>query len=242
MEISDYLERIDVEGEALLAAAEQAGFDAPVSCCPDWTARDVVTHIGGVHRWAADLIGNARTEFGSEAAGAVGTGPGDEELLEWARAGRGQVITALSAAPADLTCFTMWPADDAVQFWARRQAHETAIHRADADAAAGLTSSYPDAFATDGIAEMLHGFARRKKEYAPSEIRLDGGTATWQISMGATGISAGPVDDSTVPPDVTVAGSASDLYLWLWNRPTAVTTTGDAESAARWEQIRVRWS
>lgn len=123
MEIRDYLEQIDAEGEALLIAAEQAGLDAAVPCCPDWTARDLVLHIGGVHRWAADLVRNARAEFATAAGAAVGTGPADSELIPWARAGRAEVIEALGAAPADLTCFTLWPADDAVRFWARRQSH-----------------------------------------------------------------------------------------------------------------------
>jgi hypothetical protein len=44
-----------------------------------------------------------------------------------------------------------------------------------------------------------------------------------------------------MPADVTVRGSATDIYLWLWNRPAAVTITGDAAIADRWQQIRVRW-
>ncbi len=36
--------------------------------------------------------------------------------------------------------------------------------------------------------------------------------------------------------------SATDIYLWLWNRPAVVTIIGDAAIADRWQQIRVRWS
>ena len=43
----------------------------------------------------------------------------------------------LRSAPADLDCFTFLPAESARHFWARRQAHETAIHRVDAENAAG---------------------------------------------------------------------------------------------------------
>jgi uncharacterized protein (TIGR03083 family) len=241
MEIADYLERIDDEGEQLLVAAEQAGLDSAVPGCPDWKVRDLVLHIGGVHRWAADLIANARPEFATDAAAAVGTGPADGELIAWARAGRGELLTALRAAPADLSCFTLWPADNALAFWARRQAHETAIHRADADSAVGRQAAYPAEFAVDGIEEMLGGFTRRKKAYEATTIRLAADHTSWQITMGEDGISSAPAEGNG-DADVTVTGSASDLYCWLWNRPSAVTTTGDAAAAARWEQIRVRWS
>ena len=45
-------------------------------------------------------------------------------------------------------------------FWARRQAHETGIHRADAESPAGRggTTLFPPEFAVDGIEEMLFGF------------------------------------------------------------------------------------
>jgi MDMPI C-terminal domain len=51
-------------------------------------------------------------------------------------------------------------------FWARRQAHETAIHRADADIAAAVTPAYPAEFAADGIDELITGFGARRK-YQP---------------------------------------------------------------------------
>jgi hypothetical protein len=41
---------------------------------------------------------------------------------------------------------------------------------------------------------------------------------------------------------VTVAGSATDVYLWLWNRPSRVDITGDPTVAERWKRVRVRWS
>ena len=45
--------------------------------------------------------------------------------------------------------------------------------------------------------------------------------------------------------DVTVAGAASDLYLWVWNRPTVgeVVLTGDRIAAETWQEtVHVRWS
>jgi len=43
---------------------------------------------------------------------------------------------ALSAAPPDLRCWTFLPAPSPLAMWARRQAHETTVHRVDAELAA----------------------------------------------------------------------------------------------------------
>ena len=45
------------------------------------------------------------------------------------------------------------------QVWARRQAHETAIHRYDAESASGDVNGFDLDFAVDGIDEILVGFA-----------------------------------------------------------------------------------
>src|ERR1700734_3905792 len=57
--------------------------------------------------------------------------------------------------------------------WAARHAHETAIHRADADSASGVQPDYEPDFAADGIDELITGFAPRRK-YRPPAAQ-DGG-------------------------------------------------------------------
>ena len=56
------------------------------------------------------------------------------------RQGCADLVAALAAAPDDLECWTFLPAPSPRAMWARRQAHETAIHRVDAELAAGLRS------------------------------------------------------------------------------------------------------
>jgi hypothetical protein len=41
--------------------------------------------------------------------------------------------------------------------------------------------------------------------------------------------------------DVTITGTPSDLYLWLWQRPSSVSIHGDEAAATRWGKLRVRW-
>jgi hypothetical protein len=48
--------------------------------------------------------------------------------------------------------------------WARRQAHETAIHRFDAESATSSVSGFDPTFASDGIGEILTAMAPRADE------------------------------------------------------------------------------
>jgi uncharacterized protein (TIGR03083 family) len=241
MDVAEHLDHLARDGPLLAAAAASAGGDAPVAACR-WNVRTLVTHVGGVHRWAAAVVGAASPAKVDAAARAVGTGPGDDRLLDWFHDGHSALVAALRAAPADLTCFTFLPAPSPLAFWARRQAHETAIHRADAESAAGAITPFDVAFAQDGIAEMLLGFARRRSNAIGTAgtiaLRpLDGGSA-WLITVGGEKITA---RESEADAQTVLAGSSSDLYLWLWNRPSAVEVTGAAELAKLWRTVRVRW-
>lgn len=40
------------EGEPLAATVAGADLDAAVPTCPQWVLRDLVRHVGMVHRWA----------------------------------------------------------------------------------------------------------------------------------------------------------------------------------------------
>jgi uncharacterized protein (TIGR03083 family) len=220
----------------------------------DWTVRDLVTHVGGVHRWAADIVENGRGELASELQGAVGTGPAEDELLDWFAAGHAGLVAVLRAAPAGLQCVTFLPAPSPRAFWARRQAHETAIHRADAEAAAGEVTPFDATFAQDGIAELLLGFAvrRRRKPIdrtASIALRASDGPA-WLVRLGGDRVDAvtgsdgdAEVADSADRADLVVRGSSSEIYLWLWNRPSTARVDGDEAAAQLWrDSVRVRWS
>ena len=125
--------------------------------------------------------------------------------------GHAALVTALRCAPPDLSVATFLPAPSPLHFWARRQAHETAIHRADADAACGELSTYAPEFAQDGIDELLHGFAARKSMTidAKATILLDATDGpSWLVGLGGEYISADPIDDvsEVAWPEVTLPG------------------------------------
>jgi uncharacterized protein (TIGR03083 family) len=255
MDVERLIEHLELEGPRLLAAAIQAGWDARVPAL-DWDVRELVRHTGGVHRWATAAVCAASQEELAAAERAVGAGPSDaDELAEWFAAGHAALVRALRAAPADLETFTFLPADSARHFWARRQAHETAVHRADAEAAGGRTARFDADFADDGIGELLLGFGARRRfsiaQRGTVELRPDDGGARWHAVFGGERIVArrypaadvsGGAGASGPEVDAVVSGSSSELYLWLWNRPAPVRIDGLSGLADLWAQtVRVRW-
>jgi uncharacterized protein (TIGR03083 family) len=254
VEISEHLEHLERDGALLASAAASAGWDAPVPSLR-WTVRDLVTHLGGVHRWAAAIVRDGATSGDVPEGRAVGRGPGDGELIDWFAEGLAALVATLRSAPVELTCLTFLPAPSALAFWARRQAHETAIHRADAQAAAGTVTPFDAPFAQDGIAELLLGFAARRSNAVESPgtlflHALDG--PDWLVTLGGERTLAEPIPDDAAQrqpvdggkaaPGATVTATSSELYLWLWNRPAQVSVLGDAALAEQWRQVRVRWS
>jgi uncharacterized protein (TIGR03083 family) len=244
VEVAALVNRLESDGKLLVAAARAAGWDAPVPRT-EWTVRELVTHTGGIHRWAADIITTCRESGGTPAGEAVGSGPEDDELAEWFENGHAALVATLRSAPADLECFTFLPADSPLHFWARRQAHETAIHRVDAEGAAGRdVTLFEEVFAQDGMAEILLGFGARKQNAVSrtATLGLDAADGpSWLVTFGGERIEAEESED-LVGTDVTVRGVSSDLYRWLWNRPSDAVVDGDVEVAALWsETVRVRW-
>jgi uncharacterized protein (TIGR03083 family) len=243
MEVPELLAQLAADGPLLIEAADRAGWDAPVPGT-SWNVRKLVTHVGGIHRWAADIVDSCRTSGDTPAGRAVGSGPDDDELVEWFHNGHAALVETLRKAPDDLQCFAFLPADSPRHFWARRQAHETAVHRADAQGAAGVVAPFEAPFAQDGIAELLLGFARRKSNAIGRAAQVGLAAAdgpSWLITLGGERIEAAQHD--VVGADLTVRGLSSDLYLWLWNRPCDAVLDGDPEVGQVWAKaVRIRWS
>jgi uncharacterized protein (TIGR03083 family) len=157
-----------LRGEGALMAAAVAGIDpdGTVPTCPDWTVRDLARHTGGVHRWATGFVRGRTEPLAAALDEVVGTWPADAELAAWLAQGCAELVAALATAPDDLQCWTFLPAPSPRGMWARRQAHETAIHRVDAQLAAGLpVSAFAPAFAADGVDgvdELLSLFVPRR--------------------------------------------------------------------------------
>lgn len=237
MEPSEHVAYLAAEGALLGDVAATSDLDAPVPGL-DWVVRDVVAHVGTVHRWATAIVGTPR----SDPRVAPAVIPPDDELIGWYRAGHATLVETLSAAPPDLECWFLFPRTAALAGWARRQALETAMHRIDGQSASGSITPIDAALAADGINELLLGFGGRKREFTPGTITFaPSDAAAWYVTLGPSGLSATQSDPGT-PSDLTVTGPVCDVYRWMWNRPCDVEVTGDASVAAQWQTIQVRWT
>jgi uncharacterized protein (TIGR03083 family) len=252
VEPPEHIAALERDGALLATAAGRAGLDVIVPPCQPWRVGDLLRHLGFVHRWAAGYVSQAREEMTDEPAEdeLLRAGPGDAELLGWFHDGHAELVRALRAADPRLRCFTFLPAPSALAFWARRQAHETAIHRVDAESAAGEVTSFPASFAADGVDELIMGFWARGQESADRrcclQVRATDTGGEWLVELGAGTAARG----RAAVADCTVAGPASDLYLLLWNRPPyggqhtdRVTVGGDPGLLRLWRDLmQVKWS
>ncbi|HVT64587.1 MAG TPA: maleylpyruvate isomerase family mycothiol-dependent enzyme [Mycobacteriales bacterium] len=242
MDIAAHIDALEHEGLQLADAASTAALGDPVPGCPDWAVGDLLRHIGYVHRWAAAIVAGRLDGVNGDGDAAVGPLPDDAGLLAWYGEGHRALVETLRHAPADVECFTFLPAPSPLAFWARRQALETAVHRADAAAAAGSVAEFSDELAHDGIDETLRGFGARPRAFEPGSIWLQPGDGTgWRIDLHEQG-AASSTDGAADGCDVTISGTPTQVYLWLWNRPATVEISGDATVADRWKRVRVRWS
>jgi uncharacterized protein (TIGR03083 family) len=238
METSEFLRTLDHEGRLLAAAAEEAGTDAKVPTCPDWQVRDLLRHTGAVHRWAAAFVADGHPE-----GRPLGELPDLDsgELVAWYRDSHRHLVDTLAGASPDVECFAFLPAPSALAFWTRRQAHETTVHRFDAESARGGTpTAIATDFAADGIDELLRGFHARPKSRVRTStprilrIRAEDADAVWTVRLSPEP----PVTtrDAALDAECELSGPAEQLYLSLWNRLPMPTVTGDQTLASLWRE------
>lgn len=251
--VADHLAAVSTFGELLVARAEQAGLHAAVPTCPEWDVAALLAHQTMVHRWAtATLLGEDAESL-----------PSDGELRDtvtdlpgYTRAGVERLVATLESVADDVPAmvFLKDPPPTARAFWARRQAHETAIHSVDALAAVlgrapvGAECDVAPSFAADGVDEILCGFFTRGTSklfdgvVRRFEVRLDDVGACFAVTVDER-LRTEPGASFGEDAEMVLSGSAADVYLFLWNRGGSVGITGDGLLADRWRSTQqVRWS
>ena len=258
MNISSYIDHVDAEGTLFAAVAEHGDLDLAIPACPGWDLRELVRHLGMIHLWAAANVAFPEPDwldvsdlpdlvrYWPELASAY---PVDTEPVGWYRAAHANLVDVLRSAPADIAAFTFLPAPSPLSMWARRQASEIAIHRVDAEQACGLPSTFDAGFATDMLDELLCGFAPRPGPHQldlerPHVIHVDAHDTHqhWYLTISAEHTETSRTGDVA---DLTLTGTAADLYVLLWNRSPSspVAMSGDTDLMDLWRgNYRVRWS
>lgn len=254
MEIAEHITAVGREAEVFAEAARHGGLEADIEGCPGWNMRDLVRHLSEIHLWAAARVAkrtsklfpddiSEHTESWPELAVFW---PDDGDLVDWYLETNANLVRSLeSASPTD-DMPTFLPAPSPLAMWARRQAHETAVHRFDAQNASGAGTGFDPVFASDGIDELVRAFAPRSTKFPVASTRTAVIHAadtddTWHVTFAPDGITTTRGDG---PADMTLTGDASDLYLVLWNRNegSTVSVEGDGELLDLWHtNMRVRW-
>jgi uncharacterized protein (TIGR03083 family) len=236
LEPDQYLSALARESTELAEAARVAGPSAPVPSCPGWAVSDLLVHCATGDFWARRIIERQTTErIPSELPEEPPTG---EALAPWFLAGAQALIDAFKTTDPSVSVWTFSPADRSAGFWYRRRAHETSIHRVDAQLAAERSPSPIDGLlASDGVDEFLTFFVPRwgKEALGVGETLhfhctdVDG---EWFLRGSDDGVI---VTREHAKGDAAVRASASDLMLLVWGRePTSqVDALGDVDLVNR---------
>jgi uncharacterized protein (TIGR03083 family) len=239
MDHEAHTDAIERESAAFVAAAAATSGDVRVPSCPDWAVDDLVRHVGTVQRWAAGMVERRATEPAWR--GEIDSPSDRDALLGWSRAGSAELVAVLRATPPDTALWT-FPGPGEARFWSRRQAHEIALHRVDAQLAAGSVDPIDSDLACDGIDEffeVIAPFRLRDRLVGDGETfhfhRTDG-DGEWLVRLTTDGPE---IERAHAKGDVAVRGGASDLLLVLRDRAglDAVEVFGDAALLARWHEL-----
>jgi uncharacterized protein (TIGR03083 family) len=220
-----WLAALRAEGDAFRTAVTgTTALDAPVPSCPGWTLADLTGHLTGLFAWVRRNVGR-------------GVIDAPERFEEWS--GDGDVVAAwtdeyvellatLDALDPENPAWNWAPQPKKAVFWHRRMAHECAVHRWDAQMAAGLTEPIEAKLASDGVTEVLDtwlpagrrkGSAERVGMIALHAVDLD---QVWYVRLRGAGIALLDTDTLLDSDDhherVTASGTASDLVLALYGR------------------------
>lgn len=250
MELDAYLAMIASEAARVVAVADEAGLDAKTPTCPTWNLRKLIHHTGEVHRWATAVVAGNFTSLANVPTDTRGPLPSDEKTIEWFRDGVVALIHALATADESVKydMFLREPRLSRLMIWARRQAMELCIHRVDAESAVGRCTAIPPKVAAEGTDEFVCAFITRGEGAVHRATpRTIGIVPTDVPERWTLTISDGPIvtERKAGKADCTVIGTASDIFMALWNRP------GLDESAVKGDaslftdvgaNVRIRWS
>ncbi len=218
-----------------LAAALDGDRTAPVPSCPGWSIMDLVAHVGSYHRWAADLLQDTSQE--PRAPYSLNPDP-DVTLTDWYLDSLELLLMAVDTTDPDTPMWTV-TVDQRAGDWCRRQAHDLAVHRWDAQHAIGQAQPVDPERAVDFIDELFEAtlpytlpFLGRAVPKASLALQSADGTYYRRLD----GTSERPrLSRTPRPADATLTGNPSELLLTLWRR-TTTTLSGNRTALTAWQK------
>jgi len=237
-----YLAFIQNETE-LFASEVKKGIDIPVPSCPKWTVEQLTAHLGEVHRWVADILREKRTSPPPRLPRIKEIPTSPTDLATWLQEGAETLMELLGTdEPTPL----VWGwGGQGHNWWRRRQAHETAMHRWDAQNAHGLPNPITTDLAADGIDELfanIPSFPAIKQYEGKGDklhFRASDTPREWIVTLKHHHLDIkSEAATAEKKPNVTAQGTASDILLFLTGRNlhTALETSGEATLLEQWQE------
>ncbi len=228
------------EGQAFRVAVLDADLDTRVPSCPEWTVVDLVRHLGVIYQHVAQhAVRGVTTPPEVPIREQPGPPPGADPVAWWDERYQ-NVVSVLDGLDPELPAWNWAPQRKRAGFWHRRVAHETAVHRWDAQFATINAEPIEPKLAADGISEVLDTWLPAGRRKGPTGVAgVVGLHATdvaqdWLVRLRPDGGVALLDTDTLLDTDAhrqraAVRGSASDLLLTLYGRigPEVLERGGD---------------
>ncbi|MEV4496726.1 maleylpyruvate isomerase family mycothiol-dependent enzyme [Micromonospora arborensis] len=214
------------EGPAFAAAVAEAPPETPVLSCPGWTVNDLTLHLARIYHWVSSFASaglTTRPERHDQAEAEAGV-----SALQLWRQGYDQLMTVFDGLDPEAPAWNWAPQPKKAGFWPRRMAHETAVHRWDAQLAIAAGEPVEAKLAADGVSEVLDTWLPAGRRRTPGEwhgvVQLTATDAAqeWYLRLRGEGVAL--LDTATIfdhddhHARAQVSGTASDLLLALWGR------------------------
>lgn len=213
-------------------AIRDADLSSPVAACPGWQVRDLVGHLGRIHRWASDILTSGqRTSFTD---GPVDVATADE-AADWYTERAARLCDAVQDLEFDQPCWNFSGVHQIRGFWPRRQVQETRMHLFDLDTASGRERAFDAALSADGVHEVFQVFIPRQATRGFA-VDLTGPMRVLATDIGMSWLLMPDADQGAKlyprggdAPVAELSGTATDLLKVLWKRPSVGEIMGEGD-------------
>ena len=232
-----YLIHLNADYQLLAAAIPGAPVEVP--SCPGWTTKDLAKHMAHVYLGQAFVV-----ETGGQAENRehLAPYPRTEDFMEFMSWGFDAITKALDINRPERPTWSWHHSDQSVDFWFRRMAHETVIHRIDAEQAVGTVSKIDEALALDGVDEVLDFLPLMGSwPEAPNVdfgivsivAKTRNGSKVWDLNFTDQAATVAASDKANVSARLVISGDAEAMDLYLWGRIDSsdprISITGEGE-------------
>jgi uncharacterized protein (TIGR03083 family) len=229
------------ETSLLVSALDGADLSTPVPSCPGWTVNQLLRHLGYAHRWVAQMVGERFPEVDRSLSKAHSVSRYAGETMDllgpWLTEGAELIANSM---PADRRAMiaVMLPGQPGPDFWSRRMAHETVVHRSDAFEALGLPFEVGERVTYDALWEWMTTlmpfiFTLRPEAAAllgSGVLRFEATDLDEEWLVDLRGDEPIPLRyEEEVAADASVSGPGFDVVLALYRRRSVdgLEVTGD---------------